>query len=113
MSTRKFVSIVVSALVVFVLVVSSVSLALADDSVRSVAAVVTGYKTSSFGDLEIEVVDAEGNIWAYYADEAHIGDLVVLAVFDFEDLSYEDDEIVDIVAVGRLDTHEMVQWLIH
>jgi len=111
MSTRKFVSIIVSALVVFFLIVSSVGLALADDSVRSVAAVVTGYKTSSFGNLEIEVVDAEGNIWAYYADKAHIGDLVILTVFDFEELSYEDDEIVDVVTIGRLSNHEMVQWL--
>ena len=93
MSTRKFVSIVVSALVVFVLVVSSVGLALADDSVRSVA--------------------AEGEVWAYFADEAHIGDLVILTVFDFADLSFEDDEIVDVVTVGRLSDREMVQWLIH
>lgn len=113
MSTRKFVSIVVSALVAFVLVVSSVGIALADDSVRSVAAVVVSYETSSFGDLEVEVVDAEGEVWVYYADEAHIGDLVILTVFDFADLSFEDDEIVDVVTVGRLSDREMVQWLIH
>lgn len=111
MSTRKFVSIIVSALVIFFLIVSSVGLALADDSVRSVAAVVVSYKISSFGDLEIEAVDAEGNVWAYFADEAHIGDLVILTVFDFEELSYEDDEIVDVVTIGRLSNHEMVQWL--
>ena len=111
MSTRKFVSIVVSALVAFVLVVSSVGLALADDSVRSVAAVVVSYETSSFGDLEIEAVDTEGNVWAYFADEAHIGDLVILKIFDFEELSYEDDEIVDVITVGRLSTTEMINWM--
>lgn len=111
MSTRKFVSIVVSALVAFVLVVSSVGIALADDSVRSVAAVVVSYETSSFGDLEIEAVDAEGNVWAYFADEAHIGDLVILEIFDFEELSYEDDEIVDVITVGRLSTTEMINWM--
>jgi len=113
MSTHKIITIVTSAIVVFLFIVGSFGFAFADDSVRSVAAVVTSYKTSSFGDLEVEVVDAEGNIWAYYADEAHVGDLVVLAVFDFEDLSYEDDEIVDVVTVGRLSDHEIVQWLCH
>lgn len=108
---RKFVFVVVAVLVVFILVVSSVGLALADDSVRSVAAVVTSYKTSSFGDLEIEAVDAEGEVWIYFADEAHIGDLVILTVFDFEDLSFEDDEIVDVITVGRLSTTEMINWM--
>lgn len=112
MSTRKFVSIVVSALIVFVVVISSVGFAVAEEDVRSVAAVVTGYK-NSFGDLEIEVVDAEGNIWAYYADEAHIGDLIILTIIDFGDPSFEDDEIIDVVTVARLNDKEMIQWLNH
>lgn len=110
MSTRRFVSVIVTALVIFILVVSSVGLALADE-VRSVEAVITAYSLSSFGDLEIEAVDAEGNVWAYYADEAHIGDLVILTIYDFEELSYEDDEIVDVITIGRLNAYGMINWL--
>lgn len=113
LSTKKFVSIVVSAVIVFIIIVGSFGLALADSSNYAIAAVVTSYKTSSFGDLEIEAVDAEGEIWVYYADEAHICDLVILEIFDFGDMSFEDDEIIDVVTIGRLTDIEMVQWLTH
>lgn len=102
----------VVALIAIVLVVLVIVPAVAEETYH-IAAVIVSYETCSFGDLEVEVIDAEGNIWVYYADEAHIGDLVILTVFDFEGLNYEDDEIVDVVTVGRLDTHEMVQWLTH
>lgn len=107
MSTR-----IISALILVVLVALVVVPAVAEET-YCIAAVVVSYETSSLGDLEVEVVDAEGNIWAYYTDEAHIGDLVILTVFDFEDLSFEDDEIVDVVTISRLNIHDMMQWLIH
>lgn len=113
MSTRKFVSIVVSALVAFVLLVSSVAFAIAEgSSVYFVDAVVVSYETTSFGDLEIEVVDEDGNLWGYYADadeNIRIGDVVTLTVFDFGD--EEDNEIIDAFVVDHLSTLEMVQWL--
>lgn len=109
LSTKKFVSIVI----VMFLAIGSFGFAIADDSVRSVAAVVVSYETSSFGGLEIEAVDAEGNVWAYFADEAHFGDLIILEIFDFEELSFKDDEILDVITIGRLTDHEIVQWLIH
>lgn len=107
MSTKFVVALIMVVLVALVIVP-----AVAEET-YCIAAVVVSYETSSLGDLEVEVVDAEGNIWAYYADEAHIGDLVILTVFDFEELSYEDDEIVDVVTVSRLSIHEVIQWLVH
>lgn len=109
LSTKKFVSIVI---VVF-LIVGSFGFAFADDSVYSAAAVVVSYEATSFGDLEIEVIDANGEVWVYFADEAHFGDLVILEIFDFEELNFEDDEILDVITIGRLTDHEIVQWLIH
>lgn len=113
LSIKKSVSIVVSAVIVFLVIVGSFGFAFADDSVYSIAAVVVSYETSSLGDLKIKVIDVEGEEWVYYADEAHVGDLVILSVFDFENLSFEDDEIVDVVTVSRLTDHEIIQWLIH
>lgn len=101
------------AAMIAVVLVTMIGVPVVAEETCCIAAVVVSYETSSFGDLEVEVVDAEGEVWAYYADEAHIGDLVILIVFDFEELSYEDDEIVDVVTVGRLTDHEIVQWLIH
>jgi hypothetical protein len=109
LSTKKFVSIVTAVF----LIVGSFGFAFADDSVYSVAAVVVSYETTSFGDLEIEVIDANGEVWVYFADEAHFGDLVILKIFDFEELGFEDDEILDVITIGRLTDHEIVQWLIH
>lgn len=103
MSTKVIVALITVVLVALVIVP-----AVAEET-YCVVAVVVSYKTSSLGDLEVEVVDTKGNVWAYFSDEAHIGDLVVLTVFDFE--GYEDDEIVDVITVDRLDTLQMVQWL--
>lgn len=113
LSIKKSVSIIVSAVIVFLSIIGSFGFAFADDSVYSIAAVIVSYETSSFGDLEIKVIDVEGEEWVYYADEAHIGDLVILSVFDFEDLDFENDEIIDVVTVGRLTDREIIQWLIH
>ena len=103
MSTKVIVALITVVLVALVIVP-----AVAEET-YCVVAVVVSYETSSLGDLEVEVVDTKGNVWAYFSDEAHIGDLVVLTVFDFE--GYEDDEIVDVITVDRLDTLQMVQWL--
>ena len=113
LSTKKSISIVVSAVVVFLAIVSSFGLAFADDSVYSIAAVVVSYEATSFGDLEVKAIDAEGEEWIYYSDEVHIGDLVILTIFDFEKLSYEDDEIIDVVTVSCLNNREIIQWLVH
>lgn len=102
----------VVALTIVVLVALVVVPAFAEGTYH-VAAVVVSYEASSFGDLEIEVVDAEGEVWAYYADEARIGDLVILTIFDFGDQGFEDDEIVDVVLVGHLDATELSRWLAH
>lgn len=98
---------------ILVMLMILISVPASAENTYCIAAVVVSYETSSFGDLEIEVVDANGDTWAYFADEAHIGDLVILSVFDFEGLSYVDDEIVDVITVSRLTDHEMLQWLIH
>lgn len=103
MSTKVIVALITVVLVALVIVP-----AVAEET-YCVVAVVVSYETSSLGDLEVEVVDTKGNVWAYFSDEAHIGDLVVLTVFDFE--GYEDDEIIDVTTVDRLDTLQMVQWL--
>ena len=103
---------IISILVLIVLVTLVVVPSFAEET-YCFAAVVVSYKVSSFGDLEVEVIDAKGEVWVYYADEAHIGDVVILTVFDFEELSYEDDEIVDVLIVGRLNEHAMAQWLTH
>jgi len=98
---------------VFIVLVALVIIPAFAEETYCFAAVVVSYKVSSFGDLEVEVIDAEGEVWVYYADEAHIGDVVILTVFDFEKLSYEDDEIIDVLTVGRLDEYAMTQWLTH
>ena len=68
MSTRSFISIMVAALVVFTLVVGSVAFATAEESTYEIHAVVVSYETTQWNDLEIEVVDSEGTLWAYFAD---------------------------------------------
>lgn len=93
------------------LVVFSVGFAFAEDSVYSVDAVVVYFEISSFGDLEITVVDSEGDIWVYYSDEALVGDVVVLRIFNFEDLPKEDDEIVGVDVVDHLSIIDMINWI--
>lgn len=105
MST-KFVVALITVVLVALVVVPAVA-----EETCCIAAVVVSYKASSFEDLEVEVIDAEGEMWTYYADEAHVGDLVILTVFDFGAPGFEDDEIVDVANVGRLDDVEMFQWL--
>ena len=114
MSTRRFISIVLVALVAFILVVGSVAIATAEESTYQVDAVVVSYETTPWDDLEIEVVDEEGFVWGYFAtpdEDVHIGDVVTLTVFDFGD--EEDNEIIDAFVVDHLSTLEMVQWLRH
>ncbi len=105
MSTR-----IISALVLVILVAMVVVPAVADGTYY-IPAVVISYEISSFGDFEVEAIDAEGEVWGYYADEAHIGDLVVLEVFDFEELENSDDEIVDVETITRLSVNEIVNWM--
>ena len=112
MATRSFVSIVLVALVAFILVVGSVAIATAEESTYQVDAVVVSYETTPWNDLEIEVVDEEGTLWGYFADldeNVHIGDIVTLTMFHYGDV--EDDEVVDVAYVGHLSTLEMVKWL--
>ena len=113
LSTKKFITIVSVALFVFVLIVGSIAFATAESNdVYEVDAVVVSWETTPWGDLEIEVVDEEGNVWGYFADadeDVHIGDVVTLTLFHYGD--EEDDEIIDVVRVDHLDTLEMVQWL--
>lgn len=116
MSTRRFVSIMVAALIVFTLVVGSVAIATAEEFTYQVDAVVVSWETTPLGDLEIEVVDEEGNLWGYFADadeDVRIGDVVTLTIFRFGEEAEEDDEIIDVIRVDHLDTLEIVQWLCH
>ena len=112
MSTCKFITIIVVATIAFLLVVGSVAFATAEGNTYEVDAVVVAWEKTHWGDLEIEVVDEEGNLWCYfvYADEdVHIGDVVTLTVFDYGD--EEENEIIDAVRVDHLNTVEMIQWI--
>jgi len=115
MDTRKFITIVAVALLVFIAIVGSVAFATAESKdTYKVDAVVIAWEKTHWGDLEIEVVDEDGNLWGYfaYADEdVHIGDVVTLTVFVYGD--EEDNEIVDVERVNHLSTIEMIQWLTH
>jgi len=115
MSTKKFITIITIALFVFVAVVSSVAFAVAESNgTYQVDAVVAAWEKTPWGDLEIEVVDEEGFVWGYFAtpdEDVHIGDVVTLTVFCFDDEAEEDNEIIDVVRVDHLSTIEMMQWL--
>ena len=103
------------ALFLFVIVVGSVAFVVADENyVYSVDAVVVNYETTPWNDIEVEVVDKEGNIWGYFVfpdEDVHIGDIVTLTIFRFSDEAEEDDEIVDVEHVDHLSTIEMIRWL--
>ena len=113
MSTKKFITIITIALFVFVAIVSSVAFAVAESKgTYQVDAVVVAWEKTQWGDLEIEVVDKEGNVWGYFADvdeDVHIGDVVTLTLFAYGD--EEDDEIIDVIRIDHLDTLEMIQWI--
>lgn len=114
MSTRSFVTVILVALVAFVLVVGSVAIATAEESTYQVDAVVVSYETTPWGDLEVEVVDEEGTVWGYFVDadeNVRIGDVVTLTIFCFGDEAEEDDEIIDVIRVDHLDTIEMIKWI--
>ena len=64
MSTKVIVALITVVLVALVIVP-----AVAEET-YCVVAVVVSYETSSLGDLEVEVVDTKGNVWAYFSDEA-------------------------------------------
>lgn len=114
MSTRRFVSIIIVATVAFLIIVGSVAFATAEGNTYEVDAVVVNFEATRWGNLKVEVVDEEDNIWGYYADldeDVHIGDVVTLTVFDYGD--EEENEIIDAVRVDHLDTVEMLQWICH
>ena len=105
MSISKIFALILALLTVF-------SVASAEEGVYTVDSVVVSYEMTLWRDLEIEVVDEDGNLWGYFADldeDVHIGDIVTLTIFDFGD--GEPGEILDAVCVGRLSTLEMVQWI--
>ena len=110
MSTRKFVTIVLVALVIWVIALIPMAFACAENNAYEVDAVVVNF-SASFDCVKVEVFDEEGNIWAYFVtdEEVHIGDVVTLTVFDYGD---EKNEIIDAVCVGHLDTVDMIQWIL-
>lgn len=112
MSTRKFITIIVVATIAFLVVVCSVAFATAEGNTYKVDAVVVNFVATPWDSFEVEVVDEEENVWGYYADldeDVHIGDVITLTVFDYGD--DEENEIIDAVRIGHLDTVEMIQWI--
>ena len=110
MSTRKFVSIIIVALVLFILALVPMVLASAEGSIYQIDAVIVAWKTTPWSDIKVTVVDEEGSIWSYWDDEVpHVGDVVTLTMFHYGD--EEDDEIIDVEPVDHLSPLETVQWL--
>ena len=100
----------VKVALVLVLVALVVSVTAIAEQTYKVDSVVISWNTISFNNFEIEVVDEDGNIMAYYANKIpHIGDVVTLTIFDFGD--EELNEIIDVETVDRLSTLEIVEWL--
>lgn len=110
MNTRKFITIVTVALLVFIAIVGSVAFAVAESkNTYEVDAVIVNFAVTPFG-VEVEVVDEDGEIRGYYEDKVPlIGDVVTITVYHYGD--NEEDEIIDAIHVDHLSTLEMIQWL--
>jgi hypothetical protein len=77
-------------------------------------AVVTSYERIGESDLwVITCTDKDGNEWAFYGEEedAHIGNLFNLLMWNMSNEHEEEDEIVEVYYEGRMSENAMVEWL--
>ena len=77
-------------------------------------AVVTGYERIGDTDLwVIDVTDKDGRVWSFYGeeDDAHIGIMFNLLMWNLGGEHEEEDEIVEVYYEGRMDQQAMMAWL--
>jgi hypothetical protein len=78
-------------------------------------AVVTGYERIGDTDLwVIDVTDKDGMVWSFYGEEedAHIGIMFNLLMWNMGERE-EEDEIIEVYYEGRMDDHQLMEWLNH
>lgn len=97
MSTRKFISVIVVALVLFVVIVSSVAAATAEIYPRAGRIV----EIDRSEDL-VTFVDGTGLLWEFYgAEDYEVGDVVACVFWDADTQDIIlDDEILDVQYAG-------------
>ena len=62
--------------------------------------------------IKLECLDNNGELWEFYdEDEWHIGDIVTLRLFGFDD-DYTHDEIVGAEYNGSLELHELAKYIL-
>ena len=77
--------------------------------------VVTGYER--IGDTDMWIIDCtdkDGRVWSFYGEEedAHIGIMFNLLMWNMGEAE-EEDEIVEVYYEGRMDDHQLMEWLNH
>lgn len=102
MSTRKFISIMVVALVLFVIALLPV-FAFAEPEFYSKAAVVVDITFDAHGEVVVTVEDGEGFLWTFYLEldeetDIELGDVVALLMWEAgTPNNIFDDEVLDVV----------------
>ena len=62
--------------------------------------------------IKLECLDDHGDIWEFYdEDEWHIGDIVTLRLFAFDE-DYTHDEILDVEYNSSLELHELAYYIL-
>lgn len=101
---KKFVCVLMALLMV---ATAAVTVASAEET-KAMCAVVTEKRIAFDNVYEICATTADGNIYAWYDDdaEAHwrLGDYVLLIMMDY-------DEIIDVIMLGHLSPVGMAEWL--
>lgn len=77
-------------------------------------AVVVGYEHIGDTDLWIiDCMDKDGQVWSFYGEEedAHIGNVFNLLMWNLGGEHEEEDEIVEVYYEGRMDQESMMKWM--
>lgn len=103
MSTRNFITVMVVALVLFILALLPVAIATAETDVYPKAAVVVDISFDVHGEVVVTVEDGEGFLWSFYLEldeetDVELGDVVALIMWEAGTPdNIFDDEILDVV----------------
>ena len=101
MSTRKFVALLVAALILFVVALIPMALACAESEFYPKAAVVISVSIGE--EVIVTVEDGEGNLWDIYWDldeefDIELGDVLAMLIWNCGTPDYIfDDEVIDVV----------------
>lgn len=102
---------VATAITIAIIVSVSFAIPAKAESIYTLDTVIVGIELEP-DCIKLECLDDKGDIWEFYdEDEWHIGDIVTLRLFAFDD-DYTHDEVLEVEYHGNLELHELAYYIL-